>query len=317
MTFGIAVIAEIVEGVVRPVTREVCAAAQMLANATDQAWGVVVIGSAVTGLEDVPKIVQIDPPILADAPADVRAAALAEVCANCSIILMAHTAGGSDLMGRVAQHLDAPLAADCTGLDVGDQVVRFARPMYGGKVLSDVHVKASPVMATLRPRAFGALPKTAAIAEISEVSVDMATAQMSVEYVTGAVQDHLDVAEADIVVSGGRGMQGPENWGILEDLVSVLGPRATLACSRPVSDSGWRPRNEHVGQTGRTITPDLYIACGISGAIQHVAGIARSKCIIAINKDRDAPIFKVADYGIVGDLFEVVPALTAAIRQLH
>ncbi|MCB0306381.1 MAG: electron transfer flavoprotein subunit alpha/FixB family protein, partial [Calditrichaeota bacterium] len=120
--------------------------------------------------------------------------------------------------------------------------------------------------------------------------------------------------EADMIVSGGRGMKGPENWGILEELAEVLG--AATGCSRPVSDDGWRPHEEHIGQTGRTVSPTLYVACGISGAIQHLAGMSSSKFIVAINKDEEAPIFKAADYGIVGDVFEVLPALTAEIRKL-
>ena len=316
MPVSIAVIAEVLQGQVRPATREACIAAQMIASATRQRWGVVVLGDSLDGLEDVPEIIRIRPSIPGTAGLDVRANAVAEVCADCSVILMTGTSGGNDLMGRVAQHLNAPLAADCIGLTVADQKMSFTRALYGGKILSTVSISASPIMATFRPRSLSALPTGESTAEVSVINADLGISQISVDFVGQAIKDRLDVTEADIVVSGGRGMQGPENWGLLEELASVLGPRATLACSRPVSDAGWRPRREHVGQTGRAITPDLYIACGISGAIQHVAGIARSKCIVAINKDPDAPIFRVADYGIVGDLFEVVPALTAAIKRL-
>lgn len=314
---AIVAIAEVVEGIVRPVTREVCATAQAIADATGLDWGVVVMGPSIDGLEDVPTIIRVRPDSLADSGPAIRSATLAEVCKNCDVILMMHTAGGSDLMGRMAQHLDVPLPSDCVGLELKNDQIKFTRALYGGKVLSTVRVTSSPIMATFRPRTFSALPKQTSRATAIEIYVDPIASQSSVSMVAEAVKDRLDVTEADLVVSGGRGMQDPENWRMLEDLVTALGPRATLACSRPVSDNGWRPRSEHVGQTGRAIAPDLYIACGISGAVQHVAGIARSKCIVAINKDPDAPIFQVADYGIVGDLFEVVPALTAAIRQLQ
>ncbi|MDE2732047.1 MAG: electron transfer flavoprotein subunit alpha/FixB family protein [Bacteroidota bacterium] len=311
----IVVLADTAAQVVRPVTREVCTAAQRIADAVDLPWGVIVPAASVTGLEDIPTVVRVD--TLAEAVPDVRASALTEVCRECAYVMMAHTTGGGDLMARMAQHLDVPLAADCVGLTVEDQQVRFVRALYGGKVLSTVRITARPIMATFRPRSLRSLFVGENCAVTQTVSVELATPLSTVSQVAEAVRDRLDVTEADIVISGGRGMQGPEQWGVLEELAAAFGPRATLACSRPVSDNGWRPRNEHVGQTGRAISPDLYIACGISGAIQHVAGIARSRCIVAINKDPDAPIFKVADYGIVGDLFDVVPALTAAIRQLR
>ena len=313
----IVVLAETADGIVHAVTREVCTAAQRIADAVHLSWGVVVAGASVTGLKDIPTVVHVRPDTLADAAPDVKASALAEFCGECVYVLAAHTAGGGDLMGRISQYVEVPLAADCVGVEVEDQTARFMRALYGGKVLSTVRITASPIMATFRPRCLPSLPIAESDAATKEVWAELAAPLSSVSLMATAVRDRLDVTEADIVVSGGRGMQGPEQWGILEELAAALGPRATLACSRPVSDNGWRPRREHVGQTGRAISPDLYIACGISGAIQHVAGIARSRCIVAINKDPDAPIFKVADYGIVGDLFEVVPALTAAIRQLR
>ena len=316
MTSSILVIADVAQGKIRSVTREACTAARIIAESTGMRWGALVLGKVQTGLEDVPELIQIGTRELADASPDVKAAVVAEQSASAAIILMVGTAAGKDLMGRIGQHLDVPLATDCVGVDVRGQKVYFTRSLHGGKVLSTVRITARPIMATFRPRTFGLLPQGEACVSPIHVDVDLPSPQASVTLVAQALRERLDVTEADIVVSGGRGMQGPEHWPILEDLVAVLGPRAALACSRPVSDDGWRPRSEHVGQTGRAIAPDLYIACGISGAIQHVAGIVRSKCIIAINKDPQAPIFKVADYGIVGDLFEVVPALTAAIKAL-
>ena len=316
MTLPIAVIANNAAGGISPSTREACTAAQQIADVTGQNWGVVVPGPVDASIADVGCVIEVGGEELKSASCDVKAAMIAEVCKDNEVVLMTGTVRGNDLMGRVAQHLDVPMASDCVGLDLRGGSIRFKRALYGGKVLSTVRIDAVPAMATFRPRTFGQLPAGESTAAILNHKSSVPESRVSVEYVAQAVKDSLDVTEADIVVSGGRGMQGPEHWAILEDLVAVLGPRATLACSRPVSDDGWRPRSEHVGQTGRAITPDLYIACGISGAIQHVAGIARSKFIVAINKDPEAPIFKVADYGIVGDLFEVVPELTAAIRSL-
>ena len=316
MALSIAVIADISSGGITPATREACTAARQIADVTGQAWTVVVPGPADESIADVGSVIELGGEELQSASSDVKAAVIAKACADSEVILMTGTGRGSDLMGRMAQYLDVPLASDCVGLDLSGGLIRFTRALYGGKVLSRVRIDAVPAMATFRPRTFGQLPAGESSPTVLNQQPTVPESRISVEFVAQELKDSLDVTEADIVVSGGRGMQGPEHWAILEDLVAVLGPRATLACSRPVSDDGWRPRSEHVGQTGRAITPDLYIACGISGAIQHVAGIARSKCIVAINKDPEAPIFKVADYGIVGDLFEVVPELTAAIRSL-
>ena len=245
-----------------------------------------------------------------------HADAVARSVQSANMVLMAATATGKDLMARVAGHLEAPLVQDCTAYHVERGEVIFTRSLYGGKVLADVRVKATPTLATLRPRTQPAMTQVENMLT-QVVNLPAIEPVVSVERRVAEGNRLLDVAEADIVVSGGRGMQGPEHWHILEALVDALGPRATLACSRPVSDAGWRPRAEHVGQTGRSIAPDVYVACGISGAVQHTAGIAASKCIIVINRDAEAPIFEVADYGIVGDLFDVVPALTEAIRDFR
>ena len=247
---------------------------------------------------------------------DAIAGAVAAASQDARMVLAGATATGKDVMARVAALLQVPLAQDCTAYGIEGDTVTFTRPLYGGKLFADVVIDARPVLATFRPRAQPSYAGTAAVLTgVAAAGHEGARVRMDVR--TAAAGRALDVTEADIVISGGRGMQGPEHWHILEALAAAMGPRTALACSRPVSDDGWRPRAEHVGQTGRAIAPDVYIACGISGAIQHVAGIAASKCIIAINRDADAPIFKVADYGIVGDLFEVVPALTKAVRALR
>jgi len=248
---------------------------------------------------------------------DVLASAVTEVLESTKVIVMAATATGKDLMGRIAQLLSAPLAQDCIGFEIDSGDVLFKRELYGGKVLANVKLSGSPILASFRPRSFTPIDRldTPAVAQLH--SNDILLSDPTVILKPRSQKENLDVTEASIVVSGGRGLQGPENWTILEELTDALGPTATLACSRPVSDEGWRPHNEHVGQTGRSISPDLYIAVGISGATQHIAGISGSKFILAINKDPDAPIFRVADYGIVGDLFQIVPELTSAIRNAH
>ena len=283
------------DGAERSTSREVAHVAQDIASQMGWQWGKVFV-----------------PTDYIDACAE----ALAQHAQSARLLLMAATAKGKDLMARVAGHLTAPLAQDCVGYRVDVGTIIFRRPLYGGKLLADVQYAASPVLATFRPRTQPALGAAADVLQHVIGLAPEADPRVRVERREAETGRALDVTEAAIVVSGGRGMQGPEHWPILEELVSVLGPRATLACSRPVSDEGWRPRAEHVGQTGRSIAPDVYVAVGISGAIQHVAGIAGSRCIIAINKDAAAPIFEVADYGIVGDLFAVVPALTKAIRVL-
>lgn len=303
-----------------PVSFEAFAAAAMLAASTGGRAEALILGAqapprTVPGLT---KTVVVDSGTLSEYSPDVYAAVLAHLAQSrkADVILMAATATGKDLMARAAEFLGVSLAQDCTGISVEDRGIVFARPLYGGKMIADVQVRTRPILATLRPRCI--LPGTERVpADIEVVQVDGPDPRVTVEAADAGLTGRPDVTEARIVVSGGRGMQGPQHWSILEALVAALGPDATLACSLPVSDLGWRPGSEHVGQTGRTIAPDLYIACGISGAIQHVAGISGSKCIVAINKDPEAPIFKIADYAIVGDLFEVVPALTAAISELR
>ena len=307
-------VAEQVGGVVQPVSYEIFTLATrlqgrvvtLMAGATP-----VVEGHTVEGAE---KSIVVMVPESPDAKAEAIAHVARELKAD--VILMAATATGKDVMACVATRLGVSLLQDCIACAVENGALVFTRPLYGGKVLADVCLTTHPVLATIRPRVCTAADerKTSVIETLPFVYPEPLTVA---EIIASSGQDRPDVTEAQIVVSGGRGLRGPDNWHILEALVEALGSRATLACSRPVSDDGWRPREEHVGQTGRTISPDLYVACGISGAIQHVAGITGSKCIVAINKDPEAPIFKVADYGIVGDLFEVVPQLTSAILALR
>lgn len=232
-------------------------------------------------------------------------------------VLLGATGQGKDLAPRIAALLDVPLAQDVTQFSVEGGSIEIVRPVYAGKAFTRIRVDASPVLATLRPNVFAAREESGEGAvesvAVTEDPSSWPTKQVSLEASGG---DIPDVAEAAVVVSGGRGMKDPENWNLLEELREALGDEAGLGASRAVVDAGWRPHGEQVGQTGKTVAPKLYFAIGISGAIQHLAGMRTAGTIVAINRDADAPIFKVADYGIVGDLFEVVPRLTEEIRAL-
>ena len=224
--------------------------------------------------------------------AELLASTAAQVAESADVVIIAATSTGKDIMGRLAQHLSVPLAQDCTGFEVVSNEIRFKRALYGGKVVASVKLSGKPILVSFRPRSFTPIAPSGGFAEAVAHAVNSMTPKTTVNLQTKASSERPDVTDASIVVSGGRGLQGPENWHILEDLLDALGSDAALACSRPVSDDHWRPHSEHVGQTGRAIAPDLYIAVGISGATQHIAGVARSKCILAINKDPDAPIFQ-------------------------
>jgi electron transfer flavoprotein alpha subunit len=234
--------------------------------------------------------------------------------AGYDILILSNTSLGKDLAPRLSVRLDAGCVADCIKLNLTDGEIIFTRPIYAGKALIDIKLLTAKKVITLRPNVFKAQvmnnPSTPEIAVKEIPAVNLKSKVTSYKKAEGK----LDVAEADIIVSGGRGMKGPENFHLIEELAGALG--AAVGASRAVVDAGWRPHNEQVGQTGKTVSPTLYVACGISGAIQHLAGMSSSKYIVAINKDKDAPIFNVADYGIAGDLFEVIPALTNEIKKL-
>ncbi|MBC7335306.1 MAG: electron transfer flavoprotein subunit alpha/FixB family protein, partial [Clostridia bacterium] len=203
----------------------------------------------------------------------------------------------------------------CTALELLDGGARFERPIYAGKAITKVEVAGPPVLATMRPNVLGIAPVTPRTPEVvaHSVQLDPASLRQLVKEVVRKTAGRVELTEADIIVAGGRGMKGPENFKLLEDLADVLG--AAVGASRAAVDAGWRDHDDQVGQTGKTVSPTLYIACGISGAIQHLAGMSSSKFIVAINKDPEANIFKVADYGIVGDLFKVVPLLTEEFKK--
>ena len=221
---------------------------------------------------------------------------------------------GRDLAPRVAAKLDVPLASDVTALAVEGGELVVTRPVYGGRAYARVSLQAEPRLVSIRGNTVRAQESGEAGA-VAQLAVPADVGRVKVRELKATGGGKLDVAEAPVVVSGGRGLKGPENWNILEDLAAAIGPQAALGASRAVVDAGWRPHAEQAGQTGKTVSPQLYIAIAVSGAMQHLAGMRGSKTIVAINKDPDAPIFKVADFGIVGDAFEVVPRLAEEIRK--
>jgi len=230
-------------------------------------------------------------------------------------VLLSHTTRGKDLGPRIAALLEAPMASDCTALAVDGGAIVARRPVYAGKALVNVSSREQLLVASLRPNALSAEESPAAGAvEQAEASAPEKGLGAVLQEVLAAASKKIELTEAGVIVSGGRGLKGPENFALIEELAAELG--AAVGASRAVVDAGWRPHSEQVGQTGKTVSPQLYIAVAISGAIQHLAGMRTSKYIVAINKDPEAPIFKVADYGIVGDAFEVVPRLTAAVKAL-
>jgi len=231
-------------------------------------------------------------------------------------IFFAATAMGKDLAPRLAARLGVGLASDCTGIAVKDGTMEFTRPIYAGKAFLSLSLKSSPQLATLRPNVFPLVEPRNKAGEV--VKKDVAIPESRIKGLVADILrekgEEMDVTEADVIVSGGRGMKGPENFALLKELSAVI-PRSTVGASRSAVDSGWIGHQSQVGQTGKTVSPNLYMAFGISGAIQHLAGMSSSKFIVAVNKDPDAPIFKVADYGIVGDLFQVIPPLKEALKK--
>jgi electron transfer flavoprotein alpha subunit len=242
-----------------------------------------------------------------------------KVCDEVSpdLVMMPATSLGKDLGPRLAARLGAGLASDVTATDVSGGSLVLTRPIFAGKALMSLKVTSQPQLVTFRPKVMPlAEPDTSRTAEMKDVDTGglLDAIHTVVVRTEKTATGRPDVSEADIIVSGGRGTKAPENFKLLEELADLLG--AAVGASRAAVDAGWRDHQDQVGQTGKTVTPNLYIACGISGAIQHLAGMLSSKCIVAVNKDREAPIFQICDYGIVGDLFEVLPIFSEEYRAM-
>lgn len=228
-------------------------------------------------------------------------------------IVFANTAMGKDLAPLIAAGIDAGIATDCVEFKVDSDSVVVTRPVYAGKALVDVKFNSAKKVITLRPNTFPIsepIEASVQIEVIEQTGLNLSSKVVEIKKADGKI----DVAEADIIVSGGRGLKEADNFKLVEELADVLG--AAVGASRAIVDAGWRSHSEQVGQTGKTVSPNLYVALGISGAIQHLAGMRSSKYIVAINKDKEAPIFQVADYGITGDVFEIVPKLIEEIKKI-
>ena len=308
------------DGALRKISYEVVTAAQRLGGTVEA----VVCGSgAVQGTDQVGRfgadtVVTLTNPSFAKYDPEGCAQALAERIkqGGYAAVVFAASATGKDLAPRVAAKLGVAVTADITEVAAEGGAIVAIRPVYAGKALLKVKVAAQPAVLSVRPNVFTPVERPKA-GNAETVAVAVSPGRVVVREVKAAPAGTLDVAEAQIIISGGRGLKEPANFKVLEELARAFGGRAAVGASRAVVDAGWRAHADQVGQTGKTVSPSLYIAVGISGAIQHLAGMRTSKVIVAINKDKDAPIFKVADYGIVGDLFEIVPKLTEEIRKLH
>jgi electron transfer flavoprotein alpha subunit len=295
----------------------------MTVGADSASLAAVIIGSGIKGLANevvkfgVNKVITVEDASLQFYTPDGYAGALEKLCREHKphTIVLSSTVMGKDLSASLAARLEAAIIPDCTALefdDTGHPIL--TRPVYAGKAITRVKApSADPLVITMRPRAHGTQPELDKGAQI--VASDAAPAELrtKVAEIVKAVIKTVELTEADIIISGGRGMKGPENYVILEELAGVV--NAAVGASRAAVDAGWRDHQFQVGQTGKVVAPSLYIACGISGAIQHLVGMINSKTIVAINKDSEASIFKVADYGIVGDLFKIVPMLTEEFRK--
>ena len=326
MAQGVCVITEFRDGAFRRVSFEVISEGRRLAEALREPLMALALGQGVTpvaaelGQYGVEKVYAVDQPLLKDYLAETYAPVVAEIIQTLQpkVVLSAASVDGKDLSARVAARLNAGLAQDCTELTIEGGALRAKRPVYAGKALAwyEWADGAFPQMASCRPNVMACLPAdTSRSAAVETPAVTLPAAAKCRVVKIEAAEGKVDLAEAQIIVSGGRGMKEPENFVILEELAQLLG--GAVGASRAAVDAGWRPHADQVGQTGKVVTPTLYIACGISGAIQHLAGMGGSKIIVAVNKDPDAPIFSKADYGVVEDLFQFVPAFIAEVKKLQ
>jgi electron transfer flavoprotein alpha subunit len=323
---GIFVVTVPAQGTIRKVAFEILSEARKIADAKSEPLCAVIIGKGIADQAEkfapygADKVYVVENDLLENYTADGYAKALADLinAEQPSVVLGGATVVGKDMMPKVAARIGAAMAADCTGIGVDGDAFTVKRYMYSGKMIADVKFQADKVaIATVRPNVLiAAAPDASKSAEVVNVAAEVSADDIRVKVVEVVKGDagKVDLTEAEIIVSGGRGMKDAEGYAILEELANVLG--ATVGASRAAVDSGWRPVSDQVGQTGKVVSPNLYIACGISGAIQHYAGMGTSKVIVAINKDEEAPILSKCDYAVVDDLFKVVPPLTEEIKKL-
>ncbi|MEN6641103.1 MAG: FAD-binding protein [Armatimonadia bacterium] len=325
---GVWVLAETHDGKLADVTLELLSEGRKLADELVTEVSLVLAGQNVEGLAQIAaqygadKVYLVEHETLAQYRTDPFTSVICGLINKHKpeIVLIGATTMGRDLASRIAARIGAGLTADCTGLaiDPETRLLQQTRPAFGGNVMATIQCRnARPQMSTVRPRVMKkAQPDASRTAEIIRETVNLnekSIATKIIEIIKEEGTDAIDVQDAEIIVSGGRGLRKAENFALIRELAEVIG--AAVGASRATVDAGWIPAYHQVGQTGKTVQPKLYIACGISGAVQHLAGMGSSDCIVAINSDPDAPIFGVAHYGIVGDLFEVVPALTRKLKQ--
>lgn len=319
MSAAVLAVTEHNEGAFRKVTYEVLSQGRRLANGLNAQLTAVVLGqdieplAAELGQFGADKIIISESPAFAEYLTDAYTQALADLIGleKPVIVVIGATTQGKDLAARLSARLDSPMAMDCLEVWLADGTVLAKRPMYGGKIMAEIALEGSPQIVAIRPNAVR-IERTRGTGTIIKVNLDPGKGKL--EFIAKQLESgKAELTEADVIVSGGRGMGGPD-YACLEELAAVL--NGAVGASRSAVDEGWRPYADQVGQTGKVVSPILYIACGISGAIQHLAGMSSSQIIVAINKDPEAPIFSKADYGIVGDLFEVVPLLAAEIKKL-
>jgi electron transfer flavoprotein alpha subunit len=322
MANNVLIVAEERDGTLRKISYELVTVANEIAKGLGGSVHAVVLGSGVAGCAEslaktgVAQIYLADDATLANFAPEVYTATLAEVIAKAqpAVVLLPATGFGKELGARVAARLDWGLATDCIGFSMDGGALVLKRPIYAGKAMASIKAKALPVMVSIRPNIFPAAEEGLSSAPIEKVQVSAGAPRSKVVEKVKKEAVAVDLAEAKIVVSGGRGVKSPEGFEIVKKLANTLG--AAVGASRAAVDAGWIDYSTQVGQTGKTVAPQLYIAAGISGAIQHLAGMSSSKVIVAINKDPDAPIFKVADYGIVGDLFDVLPVMDEEFKKV-
>jgi electron transfer flavoprotein alpha subunit len=319
MAQGVFVITEQRDGEFRKVSFEAVSEGRRVADGLSGDLTAAVLGSGIEGIAGelgkygADKVLAADDPALADYTTDGYTNVLADLIKSIdpAVIILGATMQGKDLAGRLAARLEAGVAMDCVAVNLENGQLTYTRPMFGGKVLADVEIEGVPQIVAIRPNVM-TIAEAAKDGSVEKPAVAMGDINTTVVEKTMDTGDKVELTEADIVVSGGRGTGG--EFGAVEELAAALG--AAVGASRSAVDEGWRPHSDQVGQTGKVVSPNLYVACGISGAIQHLAGMSTSKYIVAINKDPDAPIFSKADFGIVGDLFDMVPAIAEEVKKL-
>ena len=319
MPNGILAIAEQRDGEFRKVTYEAVSEGRRLADELGTELTAVVLGSGIEaaagdlGKYGADKVLVADSPALADYLTDLYTNVMAGIVEKeaPTVVVIGASTQGKDLAARLAARLNAGLAMDCVAVRNEGGSIIATRPLYGGKVLAEVALSGSPQMVALRPNAM-AIVESAKDGAVEKIDADPGESRLT--FIEKKLEaEKVELTEADVIVSGGRGMGG-DDYSMIEALAALLG--GAVGASRSAVDEGWRPHSDQVGQTGKVVSPNLYIACGISGAIQHLAGMSSSKVIVAVNKDPEAPIFSKADYGVVGDLFELVPLITEEVKKV-